>query len=43
MNFAFDVAFIEPEIIKGKPLLRILEKLITDVEDLVLRFKPLLA
>lgn len=43
VDFGFDVALIEPEIVRGKPLLRVLQKLIDDVEGLVVRFKPMLA
>ena len=43
MNITLDVAFTEPETIKGKPLIVGLQYFIDLVDNLIVRFKPLLA
>lgn len=43
MQFVFDVAFGEPQIVEGEPLIETLRQMIDLVNNVVLSFKPLLA
>jgi hypothetical protein len=43
MNLTLDVAFTEPEVIEGRPVIKTLHRLVDLVDDLVLSFKPLLS
>jgi hypothetical protein len=40
VNFAFDVAFGEPEVVKGKPVLELLHQTSDFVDNLILSFRP---
>jgi hypothetical protein len=42
MNLILDVAFTEPEVIEGRPVIRTLQRLVDVVDNLLLNFKPLL-
>ena len=42
MSLNLDVAFTEPEVIEGKPVIETLQRLVALVDDLILRFKPFL-
>jgi hypothetical protein len=42
MNLTLDVAFTEPEVIEGRPVIRTLQRLVDLVDELLLNFKPLL-
>jgi hypothetical protein len=43
MQFRFDVAFGEPGIVEGEPLLRTVQEMAREVDEIVARFGPLLA
>lgn len=43
MNLTLDIAFTEPEVIEGKPVIKTLQRLVDLVDNLLLNFKPLLA
>jgi hypothetical protein len=40
VNFAFDVAFGEPEVVKGKPVLELLHQTTDFVDNLIVSFRP---
>jgi hypothetical protein len=42
MQFSFDVAFSEPQVAEGEPLLETLQQMADEVDNLVVSFKPLL-
>lgn len=42
MNLSLDVAFTEPEVIEGKPVIETLQRLVDLVDNLILNFKPFL-
>ena len=42
MNITLDVAFTEPEVIEGMPVVRTLQRLVELVDDCILGFKPFL-
>lgn len=43
MNITLDVAFTEPEVIEGRPVIKTLQRLIDLVDDCILGFKPFLS
>jgi hypothetical protein len=43
MNFTIDVAFVEPAVIEGRPVIETLQRLVDLVDNLIVGFKPLLA
>lgn len=43
MGFAFDIAFGEPQVVEGEPLLDTLQQMADLVDNLILAFKPFLA
>ncbi len=42
MNLTLDMAFTEPEVIEGRPVIKTLQRLADLVDNLILSFKPLL-
>lgn len=43
MNFTLDVAFVEPEVIEGRPVIETLQRLVDLVDSLIVDLKALLA